>query len=105
MKRYAKGVLILIVLLYALTACSYRQEPKGWVSVEKAPMRVIVVDNEHDITPEVIHRLVDQVKSVPYHDYKFNDGVSIGVDYKSSIKHEVIDTKSMNLNNLRLIQD
>jgi len=86
MKRYLRygSILILsIMLIGIIVGCSQRLQPKAWLSVEKAPMRVIIVDNEKDITPATINMVIRQVHQTGYKDYQFNPttGVSISTDH------------------------
>ena len=73
-----------LVLVFLITGCSTLPQHKAWVSVEKAPMRVILVDNEKDIDPQDVCVIVDKLKDIKYEDYQFNDSTSISVNYDAT---------------------
>ena len=77
--RYGSVVILLVMGAVVLIGCAQKIQPKAWLSVEKAPMRVILVDNEKDITPQTVHMVIDHVNSVDYRDYKFNDNTGISL--------------------------
>jgi hypothetical protein len=82
--------------MLALIGCSQGIQPKAWLSVEKAPMRVIIVDNEKDIEPETVHRIISQLKGIEYESYQFNSGTNIGVatsvnDQRHSSSSNILD--------------
>jgi hypothetical protein len=77
--RYGSIVILVTMGTVGMIGCAQKIQPKAWLSVEKAPMRVIIVDNEKDINPETVHMIVDHLMSVDYKDYKFNDKTNIGV--------------------------
>ncbi len=52
-------------------------ENKSWLSVEKAPMRVVIVCDDEDLTPELINRTIKDIRSIPYKDYYFNENMSV----------------------------
>ena len=77
--RYGSIAVLSFIGLVVLIGCAQKIQPKAWLSVEKSPMRVIIVDSEKDITPETIHMVVDHVMNVDYKDYQFNDNTGISV--------------------------
>ena len=87
--RYGSMLILSIMLLGIIIGCSNRLQPKAWLSVEKAPMRVIIVDNEKDITPATINMVIRQVHHTSFKDYKFNPytGVSVTTDH-SALKED-----------------
>lgn len=100
MKRLANRVLIFIVVLHTMSfivGCSPKAQPKGWVSVEKPPMRVIVLDNEEDITPETIEMIIRYVGKQPYRDYRFNETTQIGVGFDVDVDHHTSDNKQIKI--------
>ena len=100
MKRLSKWILFFIVLLNIagiIVGCSYRHKPVGWVSIEKPPMRVILVDSQKDVDPKTVYRIMDSMNNMPYKNYKFNEGVGISVDYQGSINHNTSDIKQLKI--------
>ncbi len=88
MKRYlhyGSMFILSVMLLGIIVGCSDKLQPKAWLSVEKAPMRVIIVDNEKDITPATINMVIRQVHQTSYKDYQFNPttAVSVTADYSA----------------------
>ena len=84
LKKQSKIVLVFIVLLNAfalIVGCSYRHPPKAMMSIEKAPMRVILIDDSHDIDPKTIQMVMRYIGSQAYHDYQFNEFTGLGIDY------------------------
>ena len=79
--RYFSYFIYTLILLPLVIGCSQRPQPKAWVSVEKPPMRVIFVDNEHDIHSDTVHRLVNQIKGIKFEDIDFNSETMIGIQY------------------------
>ncbi len=83
MKRVLELVIIFImvaIVIYAITGCS--SQKKSWVSIEKAPMRVIYIDDEMD--PIFINGLVDYVGSQEYKDYYFNESTVVSANANRS---------------------
>ena len=90
MKKYSKIALIFIILIQLLgiiIGCAPKAQPKGWVSVEKAPMRVIVFDNEADIKTETIRMIMREVGSQKYEKATFNETVQIGAGFDVGVTH------------------
>ena len=90
MRKYAKLVLIFIVaiqLIGMIIGCTPKAQPKGWVSVEKPPMRVIVFDNEEDIKQETIRMIMKEVGSQKYESYPFNETTQVGVGFDIGVDH------------------
>ncbi len=79
--RYGSIVILVYFVIVILVGCSHKIQPKAWMSVEKAPMRVIIVDNEKDIDSATIHMVIDHLRSVPYKDYQFNSETGIGINH------------------------
>ena len=72
-----------------LVACGTKPQPKAWVSMEKPPMRVIIIDNERDIDPGTIDMMFKHMAKIPYRKTEFNDDTTIGIHYDTDIhKHE-----------------
>jgi hypothetical protein len=80
-----------------LVGCVNRSQYKGWVSVEKAPIRVIVVDSEKDVDPKLTLDIINAVSLVPFNKIDFNQKTEIGVntDYLLKYKDEVIRNANM----------
>ena len=74
--------LIVIIFVYAITGCSQVSKKKSWVSIEKAPMRVIYVDDEMDTV--FINGLVDYVGKQEYKDYYFNESTVVSANANRS---------------------
>ena len=82
MKRYIRiisGILVTGFIATIIIGCAQKIQPKGWLSVEKPPMRVILVDNEKDINQNMVHMVIGHVAMEKYKDYKFNDKAEISV--------------------------
>lgn len=79
--KYGSIVVLSFMAIVAIIGCSQSIQPKAWLSVEKAPMRVIVVDNEKDIEPEVIHMIIDHLENIKYENYHFNTETGIGINH------------------------
>ena len=90
-------LLIITIFALLLTACN-RHQPKAWVSVEKAPMRVIYVDYYKDINESTVKYLARCLRDVKFNNYKFNEvtGINVKTCYKLDYKDEV--TKTLNKN-------
>jgi len=90
-------VRILITSL-VFTGCSHRNQPKGWLSVEKAPMRVILVDNEKDIDINTVNMVISHFKGVKYEECNFNGDTRIGIMFDAkSCKQDTL-SRSVNWN-------
>ena len=79
--RYFSYFIFSLILLPLVIGCSTKPQPKAWLSIEKAPMRVIFVDNERDIKSETVHRLVNQMKDMKFDKVEFNQDTFIGMDH------------------------
>ncbi len=77
----------LIPIVFIVSGCSQHSQPKGWLSVEKSPIRVIIVDNEKDIEPGLIHRVISSVKTTKYEDVDFNENTNIGINFDANAHH------------------
>ncbi len=90
----ALGVLFINIGAVILTGCTSRPgyQPKSWVSVTKPPIRVIYMDYEKDIDANTVHRLTEQVKTVPYRDYMFNENANINIGFNAAAHSSHSDT-------------
>ncbi len=82
MRRVLELVIIFImvaIVLYVITGCSQINQHRAWVSVEKAPMRIIYVDDSDKMDHIFIGKLVNHVGSQEYKDYYFNESTSISI--------------------------
>ena len=77
--RYGSVVILVAIGIVSIIGCSQGIQPKAWLSVEKAPMRVILVDNEKDISPETVHMVIDHLNMIKYEDYQFNSNTGVSV--------------------------
>ena len=84
-------VLRIIVACLLFAGCSHRTQPKGWLSVEKAPMRVILVDNEKDIDINTVNMVISHFKGVKYNACSFNSDTKIGIMFDAkSCKQDIL---------------
>jgi hypothetical protein len=102
MKQYNIGAImfllfVILILVLAATGCTTKHQPKGWVSITKAPMRVIVVDDEKDVDPDTIQMIMRYVGSQSYKEYYFNDHVGISTDYSANLNKNVSESRMFNL--------
>ena len=79
--RYGAVVILVVMGIVALIGCGHKIQPKAWLSIEKAPMRVIIVDNEKDISPATIKMIMNHVGSMQYEDYQFNSSTNVGLSH------------------------
>ncbi len=84
-----------------MTGCTNRPhyQPKAYVAVTKPPMQIIYVDYEKDISAAMVHGLTDQIRNLPYHDYKFNDSSSINIGFDAASHSSHADSTVVNVSN------
>ena len=70
----------------ALTGCLGLYQPKSYVEVTKPPFRVIYIDYHRDVSPDDVDRIMNNMKNVKYHPYRFNDSNDIDIRYNASLK-------------------
>ena len=81
--KYGAISILVFMGVLGVIGCSQSIQPKAWLSVEKAPMRVILVDNERDISPQTVHMVIDHLNHIKYENYQFNSNT--GVTVSSSV--------------------
>ena len=83
--RYGSVVILIFIGICIVVGCTQAIQPKAWVSIEKPPIKIVIVDNEKDITPETIDMLLQHTRRFQYQNYKFNENTNVGfthnVDY------------------------
>ena len=106
MKKYARLVLVFIVVLHTATflgGCSGKDYPparKAWFSVEKAPMKIIYIDAAEKMDLATMRYMMEAARRQPYHNYTFHDSTNIvgvtGVGEQNDHESDT-DTKSTSL--------
>ena len=82
LKKYARWILVLIVSLYTLTACTLMpHQPKAYVCVEKPPFKVTYIDYHEDISSETVSSMMDKALKVPYQNTLLNNSNSVSISY------------------------
>ena len=96
-RRLIKRVLFFIIAiqLVGFLGCSFRPQPKAMVSVEKPPMRVVIVDDENDIDPATVLMIMKFVGIQPYQNYQFNEFTGLGVEYNA--QHHRAETRAVDI--------
>ena len=74
-----RWILIAAVLL---TGCS---RPKAFVEITKSPVKIVYVDYEKEITPQVVQSLLRQASKVPFDDTVFTSGYNLTIDYDAQM--------------------
>ena len=78
--RYGSIVILVFLGIVGIIGCGHKIRPKGWLSVEKPPIRVILVDSESDIDEATVCMVLDKVSRLDYRDVKFNESTTVGVN-------------------------
>ncbi len=92
MRKYAQWVLIFIVSLHTLTACTLMpHQPKAYVCVEKPPFKVTYIDYDRDISPGTVSSMMDKAIRVPYQNTLLNNANSVNITYDAQA---VLDASS-----------
>ncbi len=74
-----------------LSGCSYRHKPRGYVCIEKPPIKTTYVDFDKDITPETVRMMMNETHRFTYRDMKLNERNEITVNYSGSVQHGTTD--------------
>ncbi len=82
---------VLAVSLLLLFGCAQPQ-PKGYVSIEKSPIKITYIDYHNDITPYTVQVLVNQVKNVPYKSHDLNEKNEVIIGYSANIDYTKSET-------------
>ena len=102
MKRwYAQFLLLALaglnfLAIALLQGCAGKHQLKSYVSVEKAPMKVVYIDYSQDIDPDDVDRYIRAVSLVPFHDYQINDTSTVDVRYNVSASSDHKLARSIN---------
>ena len=76
-----------IIIISALLLSGCAEKPKAWLSIEKPPIRVILIDTDSDINVSTIRMLMREVKQYPYADVQFNPDISVNVNYNANFNY------------------
>ena len=87
-----------LLALASLQGCAGKHEPKSYVSVEKAPMKVVYIDYSRDIKATDVDRYIRAVSNVPYQDIKLNENSVVDVRYNVSAASDHSSATALNLN-------
>ena len=92
--------MIKLLPLLLLTGCAQKPDLHGsWFSVEKPPIKIVYINRDDVVSPEVAYRLTRMASQVPYKDYKFNENANVsltatGVQDIAVSNSTELDTKS-----------
>ena len=79
------GVVLTFTIAPIFTGCLNHYQPKAYLEVTKPPLRVIYLDYHSDISPTDANDIINNVKGVRYHSYKFNNKNDINVKYDADL--------------------
>ena len=82
--------LLLVSLL--LNGCSYVPHPKGYVCVEKPPIKVTYIDYHKDITAKTVHDMMNDTKAFKWQPSTVNEKNEVIVDYNAAGHHSTAST-------------
>jgi len=66
----------------------------SYLEVTKPPLKVVYIDKQGAITPEMISSAIHDGRMFPYKEYKFNEGTTIGVTTSSIQSDTEVDSDS-----------
>ena len=93
-KAYFTMALLIAGSNILLVGCAIKKPYRGFLMVEKPPIRIIVIDADKDIDPDLVDSVTDMAMLVPYRKTEFNPKTEIGVrtDYRHDFS-DVIERK------------
>ena len=93
-KAYFTMALLIAGSNILLVGCVSKKPYRGFLMVEKPPIRIIVIDADKDIDSDLVDSVTDMAMLVPYKRTQFNPTTEIGVhtDYKHDFS-DVIERK------------
>ncbi len=97
MKKHARWILIFIVSLHTvgiIAGCSFRHQPKAYISIEKQPVKVTYIDYHRDISPSTVDMLMTKVSAVPFRAAQLNKENAVIISYDAEAIHSTTDNKT-----------
>ena len=89
-------VVLILAIVPVFTGCLNYYQPKAYLEVTKPPLRVIYLDYHDSIAPTDANDIINNVKEVKYHSYRFNNKNDINVKYNVGLTTD--HSKSVTIN-------
>ena len=80
--------LIVGMFSMSLNGCT-RHQPKAYVCVEKAPLKVTYIDYHKDISPATIDMLIQRAKHFKDSDYPLNNSNTVVIGYDAKVEQVI----------------
>ena len=89
-KQYIKTVLFFVIAVNTagvIIGCSHKPQAKGYVCVEKSPIKITYIDYHKEITPNTVRDIVNQAHEFPYKNQKMNENNNVIISYDAKVTH------------------